>query len=67
MVMYKTASGDTWDRIARDIYGDEIHADYLMENNPFLLGTMIFAAGTYVYAPDLPVSDSDTSLPDWRD
>ena len=59
-MLYETISGDTWDSIALFVYGDENHADWLMQNNPFLLGTMIFASGTYVYIPDLPVSDSDT-------
>lgn len=66
-MLYETISGDTWDSIALFVYGDENHADWLMQNNPFLLGTMIFASGTYVYIPDLPVSDSDTSPFEWRD
>lgn len=66
-MLYETMSGDTWDMIARTIYGDERYAGYLMANNPFLIGIVIFNAGTYVYTPDLPVSESDTGLQDWRD
>lgn len=64
--MYETVLGDTWDSIAKFVYGDEKHADWLMKNNPFLLGISIFSAGTLVYIPDLPVI-VESSLPDWRD
>lgn len=64
--MYETAAGDTWDMISLFIYGDEKYAGYLMKNNPFLLGTVIFNAGTLVYTPDLPMEE-ETGLPDWRD
>lgn len=63
--MYETVLGDTWDSIAKFVYGDEIHADWLMKNNPLLLGISIFSAGTLVYIPDLPVK-TDSSFPDWR-
>jgi phage tail protein X len=64
--MYETELGDTWDIIAKAVYGDEIYADVLMANNPFLLGTGIFSAGTLVYIPDLPAQTENT-YPDWRD
>lgn len=63
--MYETIAGDTWDQIAKFVYGSEIHADYLMANNPKQLGTSIFSAGTLLYIPDLPDEDSE-SLPEWR-
>lgn len=66
-MLYQTVSGDTWDKIAFAVYGDEKKAGYLMQKNPFLIGTVIFASGTYVYTPDIPVSDSDTGMQDWRD
>ena len=64
--MYETASGDTWDMIALFVYGDEKQAGFLMKNNPFLLGTVIFKAGTLVYTPPVPMEE-ETELPDWRD
>ncbi len=65
MGTYRTKLGDTWDMIAKDVYGDEIHADYLMENNPELLGIFVFSAGTVLSVPDLPeIVTSD--LPAWR-
>lgn len=66
-MLYETVSGDTWDVIARAVYGDEVHADFLMQNNPFLLGISIFPSGTYVYIPELPATEIDEGIPDWRD
>ena len=31
--MYTTKSGDTWDVIAKEVYGSEYHADALMAAN----------------------------------
>ena len=31
---YTTKSGDTWDLIALNVYGSELKADWLMQNNP---------------------------------
>ena len=64
-MFYETQLGDTWDVIAKNIYGDEKYADYVMENNPTLIATTIFSAGTLVWIPDLP-SDEVEELPEWR-
>lgn len=64
--MYETSSGDTWDTISLFVYGDEKYAGFLMKNNPFLLGTVIFKAGTLVYTPPAP-AEMDMDIPDWRD
>lgn len=68
--MYETVLGDTWDTIALFVYGDEKYAGSLMKNNPFLLGAVIFNAGTMVYTPKLTDDHDDgrvDDLPDWRD
>lgn len=65
MDVYETQSGETWDSIAYEVYGNEMQAGYLMQNNPHLLGTVIFQAGTLIYCPPLP--DAEEELPDWRD
>lgn len=62
---YKTIQGDTWDMIAKKVYGAEKHLDYLMANNFPLLDYLIFPAGLTVNVPDLPVSSVD-DLPEWR-
>lgn len=64
-MFYETMLGDTWDVIAKRVYGDEKHADFLMENNPLHIATVIFSAGTLLYIPDMPPEEND-NVPDWR-
>ncbi len=64
-MFYETRLGDTWDMIAKRVYGDEMKADFLLENNPFLVAVAVFDAGTYVYIPDLSAVD-EASYEDWR-
>ncbi len=63
---YTTVHGDTWDKIAKVVYGDEKHADYLMQNNFHLLDIFVFPQGTVLNTPDLP-EELDGDLPPWRD
>lgn len=63
--LYETILGDTWDQIALFVYGDEKYTTWLMKNNPLLVGTVIFSAGTKVYTPE-PPHETDDDLPDWR-
>lgn len=62
--IYKTKSGDVWDRIAKEVYGDESCASFLMANNPESLGYFVFPAGICLAVEDLP--EKETALPDWR-
>ena len=62
---YTTIQGDTWDNIALEVYGEERHADYLMENNYAFLETLVFSAGTVLNTPALP-KERDGDLPPWR-
>lgn len=62
---YRTIQGDTWDMIAKKVYGAEKHLDFLMANNFPLLDYFIFPAGVAVNVPDLPDSIPD-NLPAWR-
>lgn len=32
--MYITRQGQAWDEIAKEVYGKEIHVDFLMKSNP---------------------------------
>lgn len=64
--MYRTVLGDTWDIIAKKVYGDEKAAGWLMKKNPRQLGTAIFTDDVYIYTPPLPAVE-DGELPDWRD
>lgn len=62
---YRTIQGDTWDMIAKKVYGAEKHLDYLMANNFPLLEYMIFPSGILLHTPDLP-KKLETDLPPWR-
>lgn len=62
---YKTKSGDTWDKIAREVYGSEYHADTLMAANPDHIETFIFSSGVELSVPELPQARSGL-LPPWK-
>lgn len=69
MENYTTVSGDTWDKIARTAYGDELKADRIMKDpeNAALLDYEILPAGTTVHIPEIPdTSADDEYLPEWR-
>lgn len=62
---YTTVSGDMWDSIAYNFYGDVKYIGLLMDNNPDLLDISVFSDGTPVYIPELP-EENDEDLPEWR-
>lgn len=62
--VYKTKSGDVWDGIAREVYGDESCTSFLMANNQEHLGYFIFPEGIRLTVEDLP--EDESTLPDWR-
>lgn len=65
--VYTTNSGDTWDMIAKKLYGSEYYADVLMAANRELIDTFTFSAGVKLTAPDVEVDeDDDGSLPPWK-
>jgi phage tail protein X len=66
MEQYTTVQGDTWDIIAKKVYGNEKYAGYLMENNRLLLEYMIFPGGITLDIPEL-TEETDPDLPIWRD
>ena len=65
---YITKSGDTWDIIAKEVYGDEMHLSFLMKNNGDLLTYFVFPSGVVVKIYDLPeeADEEDEDIPDWR-
>ncbi|WP_313579557.1 tail protein X [Lacrimispora sp.] len=65
METYNTVQGDTWDTIAKKVYGAEKHLDYLMKNNFNLLDHFIFPAGIVVNTPSLPDRKAK-GIPEWR-
>lgn len=66
METYETVQGDTWDMIAKKVYGEEKYAGYLMESNRPLLDYMIFPGGVVLSIPEL-TEEQDADLPIWRD
>lgn len=62
--VYKTKSGDVWDQIAKEMYGDESCVSFLMANNQEYLGFFVFPEGICLTVEDLP--EDETALPDWR-
>lgn len=62
---YTTKSGDTWDVIAKQVYGSEYHADILMAANPQQIDTFLFEAGVVLATPVLE-EERDGLLPPWK-
>lgn len=65
MAKYKTLNGDTWDIIAKKIYGKEKYALQLMEANPDLLDNIIFEDNISIIVPDIDLNETST-LPPWK-
>lgn len=62
---YITKSGDTWDIIAKAVYGSEYQADTLMAANQEHIGTFMFRAGVALATPAL-TEKKDGLLPPWK-
>lgn len=62
---YKSIQGDTWDMIAKKVYGTERHMDFLMEHNFPLLDYFVFPTGIIISIPELPEEET-VELPAWR-
>lgn len=62
---YITKSGDTWDAVAKEVYGSEYHADVLMAANPQAIETFIFPAGVELTTPALE-EERDGLQPPWK-
>ena len=69
---YRTVLGDTWDIIAKKVYGDEFLADQLMDANRDLINNFVFLEGIEVECPDIENSSGTGTgypegYPEWRD
>lgn len=64
-MMYRTKSGDTWDSIAFELYGNEQYAQSLIEANKAYIDTVIFSANILLNAPEITKTAS-SSLPPWK-
>lgn len=63
---YTTRQGQTWDEIAKEVYGKEKYAEYLMRNNPGMIEIFIFSAGMVLNTPELEDETPQIVMPDWR-
>lgn len=61
---YITTQGQTWDMIAKEVYGDESYTSFLMENNPKALDYFVFPSGVTLMIPEKP--EEEDEMPDWR-
>ena len=62
---YRTKAGDTFDKIAYELYGNEYVASYIITANPQYADTIIFSEGVFLDLPILEVIESST-LPTWK-
>ena len=61
---YTCSGGETWDSVARDVYGDEQFAADLICTNPEYSTYTVFAGGELLYLPVVVVlEDSSTTMP----
>lgn len=65
MDTYRTVQGDTWDLIAKKVYGDEKKLDVLMGNNFALLDYTVFPASILVNIPEIGSTERQ-GWPEWR-
>ncbi|WZL82686.1 tail protein X [Vallitaleaceae bacterium 9-2] len=64
--MYRTKSGDTWDSIAYEQYGDERKMKVLMRANPMYLTIEIFPEGILLNLPEVSSTAVNSQVPPWR-
>lgn len=65
--MYVTQQGDTWDIIAKRLYGDELRMHELLIANAEYRTVVIFPAGVALNVPELADSvNADDTLPLWK-
>ena len=62
---YRTVSGDTFDSVAYQVYGDETQAIHIIKANIDYADVIIFGAGTVLKIPEIEVV-SPTDLPPWK-
>lgn len=52
--VYITKSGDTWDMVAKEVYGDELYTSLLMSNNQELIEYFVFPENISIVLPEIP-------------
>lgn len=69
--VYTCSAGETFDSMARDVYGDERYACNVMCANPEYSTTLVFSGGEMLYLPVVEiVKAEEAALPQsapWRE
>ncbi len=65
MLSYTTIQGDTWDIIARKLWGRETMCSDLMKANPEYTETIFFSSGIILAVPEMEIPVVFTAAP-WR-
>lgn len=68
MKTYTTLSLDTWDVIAKKLYGTEVLMDRLIRANLEHRKTVFFSAGVVLKVPDVDTRSAELAenLPPWK-
>jgi len=64
---YETTQGDTWDKLALDIYGSEKLAYIVLEANPAYMEMLYLPAGLKLIIPPTPKGKTNQPRPPWED
>ncbi len=61
---YTTTAGDTWSRIAKRVYGNEMKVHHLYKENPDYIDVWKFDAGITIRVPAIP--QESKNVPPWK-
>ena len=64
-ITYTTISGDTFDKVAFNVYEDEMLAGEIIDANIDLAHIVIFDSGTVLQIPEIDTT-SVANLPPWK-
>lgn len=62
---YTCSAGETFDSIALELWGDELLAWHLMEENGNYASQQVFAGGETLYVPE--ISQAERTRAPWKD
>lgn len=66
MTTYTAKQGQTWARIAFDLWTDEMLMWKLIEANPLYADIVIFSGGEILRVPEVEETETKAALPPWR-
>jgi len=64
---YETTQGDTWDKLALDIYGSEKLAYVILQANPEYMENIFLLSGLKLIIPQTPKGKTNQPRPPWED